>query len=95
VRLLRRQDDGWTTVAEGLLGAQGALDHPVVHGEGVVAGTYEAQFDLGAWWRARQALSGGAFMETAVFRFEVTDLDQHYHLPIKFTRWGYALFRGA
>jgi 5-hydroxyisourate hydrolase len=34
-------------------------------------------------------------METAVFRFEVTDLDQHYHLPIKFTRWGYALFRGA
>jgi 5-hydroxyisourate hydrolase-like protein (transthyretin family) len=34
-------------------------------------------------------------MDVAVFRFEVLDPAHHVHLPLKFTRWGLALFRGS
>ena len=34
-------------------------------------------------------------MELAVFRFEVLDPSQPVHLPLKFSRWGLALFRGS
>jgi len=29
------------------------------------------------------------------FRFTVSAPDQHYHLPFKFTPWGFSLFRGS
>ncbi len=82
-------------VASATLGASGALDHPVVRGDGVTEGTYEARFHVGDWLRARGEVHGPVFMEVAVFRFAVLDAAQHVHLPLKFTRWGYALFRGS
>jgi MFS family permease len=62
---------------------------------GVQAGVHEAHFHLGDWWRARGASQAAFFQEVAVFRFNVVDLQEHYHLPLKFTAWGFALFRGA
>jgi len=82
-------------VASGRLGPGGALDHPVVGGEGVGTGSHEARFHVGDWMRAQGLASGPVFMEVAVFRFEVLDLAEHVHLPLKFTRWGVALFRGS
>lgn len=83
------------TIASGILGAGGALDHPITGGESVGVGGYEAHFHVGDWLRARGVLTGPAFMEVAVFRFTVLDPAQHYHLPLKFTQWGFALFRGS
>jgi 5-hydroxyisourate hydrolase len=82
-------------VASGTLGAGGALDHPITGGDNVSIGEYEAHFHVGEWLRDRGVIAGPAFMEIAVFRFTVLDRAQHYHLPLKFTQWGYALFRGS
>ena len=82
-------------MAAGRLAAGGALDHPIARGEGVAAGEYEALFFVGDWLRAQGRLTGPAFLEVAVFRLTVLDPQQHYHLPLKFTAWGYALFRGS
>ena len=91
-----RVDAGTATcIADARLGQGGELQHPIVHGERVAAGTHEAHFHLGAWWRERSGDSSPCFQEVAVFRFELHDVAQHYHLPMKFTRWGFALFRGA
>jgi 5-hydroxyisourate hydrolase len=35
------------------------------------------------------------FLTVAPFRFRIKHVDEHFHLPLKFTRWGYSLFRGA
>ncbi|WP_406855490.1 hydroxyisourate hydrolase [Alsobacter sp. KACC 23698] len=83
-------------VAEGALGPHGALDHPVVRGEGVEAGPYECLFHLGDWMRANGYSEAEAgFMNVLPFRFVVTRIDEHYHLPLKFTPWGVSLFRGV
>lgn len=82
-------------IAQGRLGSGGALEHAVVQGQGVETGTHEAHFFVGDWMRAQGLATGPVFMEVAVFRFQVHELQQHYHLPLKFTSWGFALFRGS
>ena len=86
---------GERVIARGTLGPSGMLDHPVAGGDGVALGPHEARFHVGDWLRAADPSTGPVFMEVAVFRFEVSDLQAHIHLPLKFTRWGFALFRGS
>lgn len=82
-------------VAQGQLGANGQLDHPSVRGEGVVAGEHEALFHVGDYLRAHGGADASPFLEVLPFRFQVRDVAQHVHLPLKFTAWGCALFRGS
>lgn len=77
-------------IAEGRLGANGVLDHPVAQGEGVTAGEYEVLFHLGEFFG-----DNDGFLTVTPFRFRIKDVNEHFHLPMKFTRWGFALFRGA
>jgi len=83
-----------TRLADGRLGADGLLQHAVVTGEGIVAGDYEALFHIDAFYR-----DGGrtepAFLTIVPFRFAIHNIDEHLHLPLKFTPWGLSLFRGA
>src|SRR5262245_32301554 len=60
-----------------------------------VVGLYEAVFHVGDWYRAQGiAVPKPAFLEAVPYRFGVSDLAQHYHLPFKMTPWGFSLFRG-
>jgi 5-hydroxyisourate hydrolase len=77
-------------LAEGRLGDSGAFDDAIVQGDGIVAGAYEVLFHLGEFF----ADSDG-FLTVTPFRFAIRNADEHFHLPLKFTRWGYSLFRGA
>ena len=83
-------------IASGKLGGSGALDHPVTHGEGVKAGTHEVVFHVGDYLRATGApTSTPPFLDLVPFRFTIADAAEHYHLPFKFTPWGFSLFRGS
>lgn len=98
VSLWRLQDAGGAArqVAAGRCTGTGVLDHPCVRGEGITAGRYEARFAIGAYYRAQgQTLPDPAFLEEAVYRFGISDAAQHFHLPLKFTAWGFSLFRGG
>jgi 5-hydroxyisourate hydrolase len=39
--------------------------------------------------------AGEGFLEEAAIRFRIDDRDGHCHLPLKFTAFGVALFRGC
>lgn len=80
-------------VAEGRLGANGTLDHPVVEGAGITAGTYQATFAVGTFYASRSQPC--PFLDELPFRFVITDTAEHIHLPLKFSPWGLALFRGV
>lgn len=83
-------------IASGKLATSGALDHPVVHGEGVKEGPYQVIFHVGDYLRATGApTSTPPFLDLVPFRFTIADAAQHYHLPFKFTPWGFSLFRGS
>jgi len=85
-----RIDPDSLRVADGRLGSNGVLDHPVAQGVGVTAGEYEVLFHLGEFFG-----DSDGFLTVTPFRFRIKNVDEHFHLPLKFTRWGYSLFRGA
>lgn len=80
-------------VAAGEIGANGLLDHPSANGEGILAGHYEVRFDLGEFFH--KAGRDAPFLDQVPFRFHLRNLSEHYHLPFKFTAYGFSLFRGA
>lgn len=96
VRLFRIEGGARRLVAEGRCGPTGVLDHPVAKGADAVAGLYEAEFAIGDFYRALGApIPAPSFIDVAVYRFGIADASQHYHLPLKFTAWGFSLFRGG
>lgn len=95
VRIERLEPDGTRVlVAEGCIGPHGLLEHPVTAGAGVRAGVHEALLDIGGFLAATGAQTA-PFLGLVPFRFNVFDVAQHYHLPIKFTPYGYSIWRGA
>ncbi|MCG5238407.1 hydroxyisourate hydrolase [Azospirillum doebereinerae] len=83
-------------LAAGRLGANGQLDHPTVRGAGIALGPHEALFHIGDWLRdAGYPEDQTRFLDILPFRFVVTDLDRHLHLPLKFTPYGVSLFLGV
>ena len=77
-------------IAEGEIGADGTLAHPIVRTR-LVAGLYEVAFDIGDFLGE----AGDGFLDMASIRFRITDPASHCHLPLKFTAFGVALFRGC
>lgn len=82
-------------IGDGKLGPQGQLDHPSATGVGVNQGTYEALFHVGDYLRSQNGPEASPFLDILPFRFRVSDPTQHVHLPLKFTPWGFSLFRGS
>lgn len=83
-------------LAAGRLGANGTLDHPIVKGVGVKRGVYEARFYAGEFFaRIGLRLPDHPFLGVVPFRFGVGRPEQHYHLPLKISPWGFSLYRGG
>ena len=96
VRLFRDTDGQLELLAHGTCGETGLFDHPTVRGEGITQGHYVAEFDVGAYFSGNAPTSPALpFLDTVKYHFGVGDARQHYHLPFKFTAWGYSLFRGG
>lgn len=93
---LKRIDHNPAEIATGCCAENGHFSHPVAEGAGVERGIYEVEFDVGAYYRGCDVtVPDPAFLEVAVFRFGIDRVNEHFHLPFKFTPWGFSLFRGG
>jgi 5-hydroxyisourate hydrolase len=87
-------------IASGLVGLQGLMEHPALMSEAICAGGYEVCFDVGGYYRQFRHEPGHdlgepGFLEMVPYRFHISRIEQHTHLPFKFTPWGFSLFRGG
>ena len=81
-------------LVDGRLGADGALHDAVTAGADIVAGEYEVLFHLDEFFRS-SGRTEPCFMTVVPFRFTIHRVEEHFHLPLKFTPWGFSLFRGG
>ena len=59
-------------------------------------GRYRAVFQIGKYYKdAHVQLPLVPFLDVVTFDFGIDDPQQHYHLPMKCTPWGYSCFRGG
>lgn len=89
-------DDIRREIAKGACNASGMLDHAVSDGAYVTRGHYEIEFDVARYYRRNGvSVPKPSFLEVATFRFGIDKVEEHFHLPFKFTPWGFSLFRGG
>lgn len=82
-------------ICEGLTKRSGLLEDPALAGS-FAAGRYRAVFQVGDYFRRTHVvLPLVPFLDVVSFDFGVDDPQQHYHLPMKVTPWGYSCFRGG
>jgi 5-hydroxyisourate hydrolase len=81
-------------IADGHIGANGLIDLPAL-AQPFVEGFYEAQFYAGDFFARQNSTSGLPFLDVITYRFGIGSPQEHYHLPMKLTPWGYSCFRGG
>lgn len=90
VRLDARKAEAWKALAEAATDADGrirdlgpARAHP---------GTYRLVFDTATYFAAMRQQ---AFYPEITIAFEVGDPEQHYHVPLLLSPYGYSTYRGS
>jgi 5-hydroxyisourate hydrolase len=87
---------GLEVLASTTTNADGRCDSPLLTGEGLKAGAYRLEFDVGAYFRGLGvALPDPAFLETVAIEFGVADATAHYHVPLLVSPFGYSTYRGS
>ena len=87
--------DSRELVASATTNEDGRTPYPLLEGDLMVTGTYELEFDIGAYFRGRDVqLASPAFLDTVVIQFSVNG-DENYHVPLLVSPWSYSTYRGS
>ncbi|GGF99761.1 hydroxyisourate hydrolase [Paenibacillus abyssi] len=98
LQLWRIEEDGvYRKVCETRTNADGRLPSPLLEQDTMVSGMYELVFFAGDYFR--EASGGMAkpvpFLEAIPVRFVITDIHEHYHVPLLVAPGGYSTYRGS
>lgn len=76
--------------------ADGRCDSPLLEGVAFTAGEYELVFHAGDYFNSLGQHDGkNRFLDRIVIRFVINDQDQHYHVPLILSPFGYSTYRGS
>jgi len=92
---LQRLDsaDNAETLAQGTTNDDGRLDEPLLTPAEMETGTYQLLFDVGGYYDTID--SGSSFLDIVPVRFEITEPEEHYHVPLLLSPGGYTTYRGS
>ena len=76
--------------------SDGRVDKPLLEGSAFQVGIYELRFQAGAYFDAQGLdLPEPKFLDEEVLRFGIANADQHYHVPLLLSPFGYSTYRGS
>lgn len=92
--VLTRLSDG-AVLADILTNEDGRADRPLLEGAEAVGKSYELAFHVADYLRnVGAALPDVPFLDVVPVRFGVS-ADQHYHVPLLVSPYGYSTYRGS
>ena len=76
--------------------ADGRTDEPLIKSGELKAGRYELHFHAGDYLRTNSAATDDIlFLDLIPIKFGVSHTDQHYHVPLLLSPFGYSTYRGS
>ena len=83
-------------IAQSITNEDGRCEKPLLEGSSFVPGEYELVFHAGDYFNARDQQDGKhRFLNRVVVRFGINDENQHYHVPLLLSPFGYSTYRGS
>jgi 5-hydroxyisourate hydrolase len=92
---LHRVDGGSEHLVTVKTNADGRVERPVIEGTALTAGIYELRFHAGEYLRRHWDLPNPSFLDVVPVRFGVAASDEHYHVPLLLSPYGYSTYRGS
>jgi 5-hydroxyisourate hydrolase len=94
VRVFRRANDALVPVADIRTDADGR--GRLVAGEDLMIGGYRLEFAIGEHFKASGlAVTDPPFLDVVVIDFAVSNVEQHWHVPLLVSPYGYSTYRGS
>ncbi|RZO36139.1 MAG: hydroxyisourate hydrolase [Rhodospirillaceae bacterium] len=96
IKLFSVDDDGTLTAINSVVtNSDGRCDGAVLDGDAFGSGVYELQFHVGAYFMDGPASSDPVFLDIVPVRFGISAADEHYHVPLLISPFGYSTYRGS
>ena len=87
-----RSETGWREIGRSETDADGRARQISPTGVALTAGIYRLTFEIETYFRAQE--TEGFYPEASIV-FHVRDANQHYHVPLLLSPFGYSTYRGS
>lgn len=84
---------GQSPLATATTNSDGRADSPLLDGETYRSGTYELRFHVGDYLKENGGLPD--FLDVIPIRFSIDAAQDHYHVPLLLSPFGYTTYRGS
>ena len=73
----------------------GLLIKPLIEGSSFKEGKYELIFFVGDYFKKINGISKIPFLDDVVIKFGISNIEEHYHVPLLVSPWSYSTYRGS
>lgn len=96
IDLVRVEGEIQTVLKTVITNADGRCDAPLLEGDTVARGRYQLVFHAASYLRKMgDDLPEFPFLDDIVIAFGIDRIDQHYHVPLLLSAYGYSTYRGS
>ena len=78
-----------------ILDADGRSKQALVEGANFKEGKYELVFFVGDYFKKISGISKIPFLDDVVIKFGISNIGEHYHVPLLVSPWSYSTYRGS
>ena len=83
-------------IASAVTNTDGRCNTPMIEGSDFTPGEYELVFHAGDYFNEKGQEDGEhRFLDRVVIRFGINASDEHYHVPLLLSPFGYSTYRGS
>ena len=78
-----------------ILNNDGRSDKALIGGVDFKEGKYELIFFVGDYFKKITEISKIPFLDDVVVKFGISNIKEHYHVPLLVSPWSYSTYRGS
>ena len=78
-----------------ILNADGRSDQALIEGKNFKVGKYELVFFIVEYFEKITDISKIPFLDDVVIKFGISNVEEHYHIPLLVSPWSYSTYRGS
>ncbi len=95
IALFRVDGDSRTKIVETITNEDGRSDKPILGKDKFGPGVYELVFEIGDYFRKRGAEDEILFIDIVPVRFGISNINEHYHVPLLVSPYSFSTYRGS